>query len=506
MKKYIILSLIITSCLTAACSLKEPPVLGMACRSDNDGELSYILEAGNKVFPGDGVWEDAFDYQRCPEGYSCGVDGDNKYYCYNKCEPEGIRCEGNSCMATNDAGIVIDNDNYCGARGLCNSSDTDSNNYKGVKCESPQKCIDGVCKCENDRCDCGNEICGKDNVCKNDNKRCGKDCHDCTANEQVCDAVQGICVSCEAGNEFDSEFNKCLSADARNCGGVDCTTTISHWASNGLKCVEGQCVVSECEVGYHISKNGNCEQDTDSVCGKDRIDCTVVELAHAETVGCVEGKCAATKCKNGDFMMPLVYWNNPYREEFVPDDTGTLPLSDGIIGWFRHIYQLKNGVCTEINKKTFCGNSNLDCSVDNKECVGELPALRCLNGHKVTGCEDQVEAANDDYCVLNYSCKCPAGQHPSEDQLGCDDDSITNCGGEGEAYNCNKKCQEEIEHCESVSQCDNGLCIFSCESGFSACIPKQKCLVSGASGSALQCEHSVGVIGSGDECGGGAIK
>ena len=139
MKKYI-LGIIVTSCLIASCSIKEPPSLDKSCPSGANGELSYILETGNKILPGEG-WEDAFDYHRCPEGFSCGVDSDNHYYCYTKCEPEGIRCDGNSCLAVNDNGIVTDNNDYCGARGLCNSSESDSDNYKGVKCESPQKCI-----------------------------------------------------------------------------------------------------------------------------------------------------------------------------------------------------------------------------------------------------------------------------------------------------------------------------------------------------------------------------
>ena len=322
----------------------------------------------------------------CPEDYSCAYTDKNEEYifiCNRTCLPPRLYCPDES---TKDMTLVCtdpdEDDLHCGASGSCTNSGKDEDS-KGVVCEGGKICRNGKCDCPD-----GYRFCN--GSCKNikvDSKNCG-DCENACGNDEVC--IDGKCNDSNCDGE-----NKCSKADCTNvldkCGGgcVNCSL-IPHVVN--ARCGieddgenEGECIISQCDEGYHISKNFRiCEVNTMSSCAKpDSNEALNCEKAYFHGTGwycSLEGECMARGClSDGD-------------EKYSLDNNGKCVSACSLCDGNKHEVCSKDkkgcrcdkgwafcpvgerGICVNIlNDDEHCGSCENSClddeRCDNSQCV-----------------------------------------------------------------------------------------------------------------------------------------
>jgi hypothetical protein len=95
-------------------------------------------------------------------------------------------------------------------------------------------------------------------------------------------------TSCEANTA-----TLCGKSDSTDV--VDCTSTNN--ANAGYCNIDGNCVYTSCEIGYHLGDGddtGKCVEDSPEVCGASKVDCT--NLAGWNDAECDQGVCKASTC------------------------------------------------------------------------------------------------------------------------------------------------------------------------------------------------------------------
>ena len=180
----------------------------------------------------------------CKNGYSC-----KNGRCNISCLDSQVICNG-KCIDPET------NDQYCGAKGQCNNASSTSNDYKGVTCGDGMKCIEGNCHCaSSNHIMCGgkcidpntdNQYCGAKGYCistdsTNANYN-GANCKD----GNICVAGKCILNTCPSG------YTLCDSNGSRSCVNVN-ADDIYNCGACGYSCVDNYMSGVEL-VGCHLGE------------------------------------------------------------------------------------------------------------------------------------------------------------------------------------------------------------------------------------------------------------
>ncbi len=269
MKKSILLSCLVLLTLTG-CSLKEVVEHG---KTKCDAEYVVVSEnlicrmnAEQKLSECSGHLH-SIEVGYCPGGFDvCGIDENGANFCHIACAEEQAFCDF-QCVSSNA-------NDYCGARGNCNSDEETSDDYKGVKCEGSFSCVDGKCvECTSDT-----------------------DCNPPENAEAVCS--DHICVfNCSTG------FVK--TSDGRGCEPFSCTKTdisgctppehstpfcqISTCSDEDKDCVPSSVCDFFCDDGYLKSLDGlTCDA---FVCDDENLTNCQKNLPDFAVASCFSNRC-----------------------------------------------------------------------------------------------------------------------------------------------------------------------------------------------------------------------
>ena len=261
---------------------------------------------------------------------------------------------------------------------------------------------------------------------------CGVNGNDCTAQAgwNSGDCVQGRCVVSKCQSGYHVNNSVCEIDSVQHCGAHNnrCDKA-KGWG--GGECQLGHCVVSSCTAGYHIY-NGVCEADSIDNCGTHAKSCAS-QISDWADGNCTNALCVVTSCKNDKIVS-----GNQCIEKSAPEDP---ECASG-----KHLY---NHACEDDSIQN-CGSHGHDCAA----AIENWADGSCTNSTCV------VSACSNNKVVSNNQCTdaeapvlvCGLDQHPHEEA--CEDDSIQNCGTHG------KVCSESIEFWADGS-CQNAECIVS---------------------------------------------
>ena len=422
--------------------------------------------------------------QKCNEGV-CELTTDSQC-------PTGEHKEGNTC--------VEDSVDACGLatvrctalagwlQGECNDRQCQAKRCK------PTYHLDGI-RCAEDTNDC-----------------CGVACSKCPEDEYC---VNGKCEStCNDLTPCTDLNHKTTCADLQystsHCGGCN-NLCVAHGElhpnSTSVLCNDGRCIATSCDAGYHVYE-GNCEPDSPERCGPLAVNCLTSNYG-CEAAECINGKCVVTQCNPKFFIDD----NNTCRlsdndncgaidhrcsaGEFCslgeckstcePDqtpctnqDTGSVTCADldtnpdncGACGVKCNTDVIPNSIAVECkggqciathcdsnsylqdgkcSKSTplICGNAKKDCT----ELEGQLAVL-CIDNECV------VRSCQEGYILASNRCsKCDSSK-PSTCNNQCvnKNTDVKHCGS------CGKECKtSDFPHSTSVV-CQSGSCrIQSCD-------------------------------------------
>ena len=467
MKNSISYLIMISVCLMASCSLKDPPTcLTGAERCEP-----------SRIMVGTGI------YQECNDNGDWG----NEFVCSVGCSSTNNGCRLNDKMmpSCNEDGIIqcLDNDDIT-LSFECRHGYWNPKICHSDKCSEESGCIEEAQGCNNSESFCTElsgigalqAICGDDrwtitycpkgsgcdgNICADNSiKACGDDrvnCKEIIAHwgTGACTAGECIVTECMSGyhlyeNESVCEENTkencgshghaCPGEEACNknigecgcdngliaCGGecIDIYHSMEHCGrcdqkceiANGtdVSCESGKCKVKSCEVGYHLYDN-TCEKDDNTNCGSHGSSCTKDMIEGSETVACENAQCMAKTCDNE--------------------------------------HQLNGGVCLEKN----CVEGSSKCV--NTASIGKM--YECIN--------NTWTAKNT--CEGNHSC------NAAETACGDCKNSTVQCDGlkpevcvKGE-WSIKVECSTSIEHARATCSVDiENYCGWTCEDDYYASV------------------------------------
>ncbi|MFA5625420.1 MAG: hypothetical protein WC966_10270 [Bradymonadales bacterium] len=370
----------------------------------------------------------------------CGASGN----CEN--EKRGTTCQGaqscvgGACSCTSGNVFCGDdcidprtNKEYCGAKGACNSTDADSEDYRGTPCREAESCIDRSCRCPGSGViycdgicidpDTSKTYCGAKGNCKgtieNEDNYKGQTC----VGDEIC--LNGLCqcpgsgmISCNVDGTvkcIDPLSNDDFCGAQMGCVGAQKCTTDAD--GNISKCVNGKCLVLSCtnnkQLCPELDQNGiatgqNVCRDLFSDknhCGACNFECNSSKYPNTKLA---EPACAGGICQYD--------CNNAY------ENCGSVvePLC------------LSHGDMTTNHQH--CGQCNVNCltgaGIDAGDCVGGN--CYCEGGT----CKKAAVTCDPGICQLTATLEKPCV------------DTVELCG------NACKNCTENATN----ASCENGLC------------------------------------------------
>ena len=354
---------------------------------------------------------------------------------------------------------------------------------QGLQCGNNQVVCDGICvHLEDDLDHCG---------------ECGNKCSD-LPNPGVAEwgCRKNACFARACKAHYHLKDGACVEDDVFHCAGTDCTS-LPGWESGYCDEIE-LCVAETCLEGYLLNTDDTpfCEEYIQD-CDGDASVCILPK--GAVEMACVEGKCVVSECNT-----ELYHWNagqtacvmNSVQECGAPfvdcanyagwnsgDDGNSCALNeDGVVSCIAasclpgyHVYGGLNAPC-ELDDHENCGehghvceptqvcaegSCQLECSEGLKDCSGSCVDLannleNC--GECGNSCASEIAGAialacESGICKVN---SCMEGYHLYDNI--CEYDDITNCGSHGNS------CM--IDNADSV-KCEKGQCIVEkCTSGY----------------------------------------
>ncbi|MBR4984677.1 MAG: hypothetical protein IKY83_02925 [Proteobacteria bacterium] len=360
-------------------------------------------------------------------------------------------------------------------------------------------------------------------VCRNTAERCGEDCDNCTHLHDNAVCINGKCVieSCKEGEhpDYTAGVMTCVPNEKTSCAPVDmaaggqakdCSQMAE--AQEGVADMDclphGECVITACDSGYHLTEAGECEADSASACGEHgEIDCHEGMPENAVEPGCESSACVVVTCAEG-------YHPNENRDacEANTDELCAGPSSNAVVDCTglqvdQAVHQVcASGACIvsecaagfhisedhtkcEANTDTLCGasgsNQVVDCSKDipahatSRVCkAGVCAVVGCVAGYRIssdglscvennvtacgsasTDCTKNLPAhATSRVCEVD-TCKvsaCEANYHLSADRLSCIANSDTACGVSNSTSTVN--CTQNLPASATERKCINSEC------------------------------------------------
>ncbi len=233
------------------------------------------------------------NYENCDNKCISVIDNkENCGGCHKSCD-DNEKCEGRTCVCQEGfakcdwESCVANDENHCGARGTCNVSDSNSENFKGFVCGENEKCESDECKCIEGTSELKANGVTKCRDTENDNDCCGKSCEACVHN------IGDTCGPCDVVNGQTCVDGVCTVLDCEigkiNCNGVCRSTEEEHvidLGDSGCVCADGWCakdnnVANGCTEELNILMHcGDCNTACDSgytVCDDGKCQCNANE-------------------------------------------------------------------------------------------------------------------------------------------------------------------------------------------------------------------------------------
>lgn len=399
---------------------------------------------------------------------STQICGDNQSCVAGQCvcNDGSILCEtadgSRQCINANS------NINYCGAKGLCNSDNPQSQNFKGAQCASNEVCQNGACECK------GGTRCS-DNTCPDPSyvKTCGikSDCtggEDCTKSGRVCasDSNNHSCVCPNAGEIYcgatADSYGHCIDpkTNGKFCGatapcgdnpGEDCSAqgkVCRYDANTNLSTCETSCAEDLVKCGndcvdmnvYHVTRD--CKQ-----CNLDY--CYTGNPEDLKNDGAFDYK----KCRLlDDYGNPIKFIDRDGKEQDANLKNSPY-FCNGCSDVKEYNYNLPEGSAVRCPESMYCSseesaNYECACKAENTRCIypsddnGEDKVLLCQNFEKLhlIACEE---------CAQGY------GNCDGDWTNGCETDfsDPETCGA------CNINCSETVANAFGAS-CKNMQCDY----------------------------------------------
>ena len=393
-------------------------------------------------------YPEASEYRICPSAYNiCAYsETDFVFGCVNACSKECplLGCMnsdnmcGKDCVNCNEKGDVPNASSYkCNKFGVCTVKDCNKNHHlKRVKSE------------ENDQ-----------------------------LNHQSVDIDQYVCEE-----NTDNLCGAVDSVETSDCSEFDANAESSSCRHNGY------CTVTECKVGYHLTKGEKeeqytCEKNTDEACGevnKEAVPCSEFD-ANAAKYRCHEnGYCTVDECQSGYHLTKGEKDNQKACEEnrdeaCGPVDGKAVNCSDATHDTNASIYRCnKDGACTvKVCNVGYHLKSVGDDQDDQYACEKNTDkSCGPVDSVKTSDCSEHAEeyrCHDNGYCTVT---KCKVDYHlkkgEKEDQYACEENTAELCGAVDSyvTYSC-----KDVVY--STKECNlDGLCV--CESNISTdvCSPK----------------------------------
>ena len=273
-------------CIATEC--KQGFHLNNSTRTCEINDINHCYSSGNKCEKAEGVSdilcykinnndinENPCKISRCAENYHSTYDKDG-----------------------NITSCAINDHNNCGLQQFTCMTD----GVKQAECKHPflcnsLECEDGYHKYNNGLY----TICERDDVINCGSH--GNKCNDANSNT----LGKPHCIRVENTSEFACQDLCTLDTCGEEC--IDMKTSLSHCGSCGkdctkeipnasVMCQEGNCVLINCILGYHI-KDNQCVRDTDTACGVSEVNCisSLQQNNHADA-HCINATCTYT-CEQG---------------------------------------------------------------------------------------------------------------------------------------------------------------------------------------------------------------
>ena len=477
---------------------------------------------------------------KCVDPNSLKTCGASKEHCEDGAPYGGEDCSelgAAKCDEASHSCVLLENATKCGdiyiessASETCGSSCDNGVPDKGKNCiedyVEPRVCLPVG---DTHRCMCGNNQltvedvnetkcfetkdqyeCGDENACKlvkdnlirclvDDKNNCGKTCDDCSSFHDNAVCEEGVCVIrvCNDGEHpeylskddpayVEGVVDRCVKNTSEACGAPDmpegglkdCTSYLSeHENATEMECLpDGECRVSSCKEGYHISLAGECEADSVTSCGEHgEIDCTSLMSDNVLEMGCESSSCVVLTCEEGFHL-------NASRDacEENADDKCAAQNSNEVLDCASQVQanvdQMKCilGKCgvAKCAAGYHIGADGISCEADSETACGRVDSAEVVDCSKDLPANVTKRNCQDSICV---AVSCASGYHVSEDGLGCVDNSATACGAS--KVDCTKDMPANV-----VSRgCISDVCkVTNCAAGYHISADGLSCVANGA--------------------------
>ena len=430
---------------------------------------------------------------KCVDPNSLKTCGASKEHCEDGAPYGGEDCSklgAAKCDESSRACVLLENAMKCGdmyiepsASETCGSSCDNGVPNKGKNCiedyEEPRVCLTVGDK---QRCMCGNNQltvedvnetkcfetkeqynCGEERACKlvkdnlirclvDDKENCGSTCEDCRSLHDNAVCEEGVCVirACNDGEHpeylskddpayMEGVVDRCVKNTPEACGAPDmpedglknCTDYLSeHANATGMECLpDGECRVSSCEEGYHVSLAGECEVDSVTSCGEHgEINCNDMMGDRVQEVACEQSICVVLTCEEGFHL-------NATRDacEANADDKCAAQNSNEVLNCANLVQANAEqmsciaGKCGVLKCATgyHIGADLMTCEPDTETACGRVDSAEVVDCSQNLPANVTGRACQQGICVATT---CASGYHVSDDGLGCVDNSATTCG------------------------------------------------------------------------------
>ncbi len=474
MRKHWTLAVAVLVCSLTGCTLEDASERGDQCPNDpqSSEKLSYIVKTDGTICQNCSDHEESFTNGVCPAKYAgCYRDSNKELYCMAKCPSDQLACDG-KCADPNS-------NEHCGAKGDCNDADPNSGNYKGSVCNKDQKCENGFCiivNCDDKHAQCdgncidpmtNNNHCGAKGLCTStepsDSNFMGKICNDyssCQNGDCVCNAnyveCDGVCINPETDNSHcGAKLGSCSSDDENddNFKGFAC--------AGNEKCISKKCLLDKCDEGKELCINASNERSCINLstdinnCGECNNECKAPE--GQVVAGCEDGNCIfACDTENGYIECQEDGQLKCILEESMKTDKQNC----GSCGnQCKEEQSCILGECIDKDyDNTSCKDSETGKYSNSKTGCGIL-CKDCTTIEKIAS-EDSVICTDEGKCEV---VECQAGYHLTDNKGTCVINSALECAAPNQSKT--EDCTKMSEH--GTGDCTNGMCtIASCINGY----------------------------------------
>ena len=385
-------------------------------------------------------------------------------------------CSGGQCQYTCKEGYT-----NCGTSIVPNCINTanfqnDPNNCGrcGKKCDPDEFCNEGKCiksTCENQ--------CLSDGTCINKDEKCGVQCTNCNtannASEGTCNE-EGECTITECATGFHltsdkkCELNTPTKCGSRNSANVsNCIDKSKTHATDAYCNASGQCVATSCETGYHVVK-GECVNDSQTACGASATDCT--KLLGWKSGKCENGQCKATACDTNYCLNATTCVDGAYNARMC-GITGEACLPCDIASGKSCV----NGQCVQSRcDENVCFYQGSECSNTNDHCGATCTNCEMIKNAENATCTIDTGLCEITMCQPGYHIKKAAGKHDT-----CEQNTSEKCAEP--SSNDTKKCADELQvsdetkHIQTVDCSPEGTCMITeCSTGYHVNDEKSACM------------------------------